>query len=302
MRDTASASKKWAARLLVRAGVGAIGSVLALAAPCYADPPGNPVPIEQWSGLRRIDAGATSERAATSPDPSAPPVLPPTRPEAPPIAPTAPIETPAIIPAQAIIPPVAAEPSIRRADVPAQTGASEPRALPPLGPVGALDPATPARAPATPLTSPSEGQRGTVTTETPAPAYNTEGRQRESTESNLLTQTVCLFGAAFLGPLAAAGVVLLLVRRRVARTGPLFRIEYAGSVPVPMNSTTAPPRWERQHNPAATEQASIASPSAPTAGQVAAGNSQQEDAVLRALLADNLRMIEQLNERRDQVE
>lgn len=296
MRDTTTTSTTWITRQLSRAWAGAAAGLLTAAAqPCLAEPPpGQPVPIEQWYGLRRIDPGANppppqaAEPETTSP--AALPALPPAAVELPP-----PVATTEIVPAQA----ATAGQSVKRADVPARTEAPEPRPLPPLGPVGALETTTPSRtsdSPVNPATAPVGGQRGSATIEAPTPARPVEGRQTESAEPRLLTQVVSLFGAAFLGPLAAAGVLLLLLRRRVARAGPLFRIEYAGSVAVP----PSPPVWGRRLNSAADPSGAAATGQDGNGGpgSAASATSPQEEAVLQALLAENLRMMEQLNERR----
>jgi len=137
--------------------------------------------------------------------------------------------------------------------------------------------------------------------------------------NNALLQVVGVFAASFIGPLVLVLLLFLILRRQRRRDGALFRIEVVGN-PAPATAfwvaatpTVTPPTGPASVStaatpPAETEQAE-AVPPAETGERFDIGPSyedelrlreerkrQQEEAVLRQLFEENVRLREQMDQ------
>lgn len=307
-----------AGRLLRRLAVAATGL---LAAPAFADPPPappEPVHIEQWRGIRRIDVPPAPAAAVGSPAESADdgaPVVPSVGPRLLPFnlgteteavipaagGPEAAAPTGGVVPAQLTVPTNEPADGPAKESLPAPSRAAADGGRTPGGPYPPprAESATPdpVRPPRAPVVGGTDGPADGFGLTTPA-----------------LLQAACVFAAAFLGPLFAVAFLLVVLRRGGRNGGPLVRIEYVGGVPfVPAGPQAAGDRPADYGgrvgaalDPTAARavaewENAIGEPFelGPTYAEERVRNEamarQQEAGVLQALFEENLRLREQID-------
>ncbi len=327
MRVARTPSRRERAELpALRALAWAAGSLFAFAAPALGTPPvpGTPMPtrVELWHGIQQVGSfpplpaeETRPVQAESGPALPAPPALDPALPATP-------------LPRQENTGPLPPPP-----DNLLSTQFIAPEA-PPTGSKTTEEstPVTPPSAPA-PVT---RVEKPTVAaSEAPVPpaavarppqpdAQTTPERETAArgVSSDLIFQVACVFGAAFLGPLVSAAVLLLLLRRYARRSGALFRIEHVGgpaspsveamSILAAREALLTAPGWggrlgERAGLPAGPSRAEEIKSGerfelGPTCEQAyqskAAQAEQQEQNLLQQFFEENLRLQEQIERSR----
>ncbi|MCI0465357.1 MAG: hypothetical protein L0Z62_51205 [Gemmataceae bacterium] len=295
------ARRERAERPAPRALVWAVSGLLACSAPAFANPP---TPrVELWHGTQQVGSFPPLAAEETRPAPEQAPC------EQGPTLPAPPLLDPALpathLPREEKPGPVSTPGSVLSTQcvAPEAPGATAGK------PAAATDaPAQPASTPAAPASVPT----------TPEREASTRG-----VASDLVFQVACVFGAAFLGPLVSAAVLLWLLRRHSKRSGALFRIEHVGgpanpsveamSILAAREALLTSPGWggrlgEREGAPASPSRAAQATSAeafqlGPTCEQEqqdrAAQAQDREQAMLQQFFEDNLRLQEQIERSRN---